>query len=190
MEHAPQRAIECLVRDARRGDECAWNALVNRYAGLVWAVARAHRLNDADAADVSQATWIKLFRSLGTLKTPSALGAWLATTARRESLRCIQRGGRTEPWPEERELADDGPDLDARLLADERDGLVLRALSELSERDQKLLRMLAADHEPSYEEISAALEMPIGSIGPTRARALERLRRKLAQLGTPAEALL
>jgi RNA polymerase sigma factor (sigma-70 family) len=190
MEYAPQRGIEHLVRDARRGDECAWNALVNRYAGLVWAVARAHRLNDADAADVSQATWIKLFRSLGSLKTPAAIGAWLATTARRESLRCIQRGGRTEPWPEEREFADNGPDVDARMLAGERDELVLRALAELSERDRALLRMLAADPAPSYDEIGAALDMPIGSIGPTRARALGRLRRKLAQLGTPAEALL
>jgi len=190
MEHAPQRAIEHLVRDARLGDECAWNALVNRYAGLVWAVARAHRLNDADAADVSQATWIKLYRSLDSLKTPAAVGAWLATTARREALRCIQRGGRTEPWPEERELADNGPDVDARLLADERDALVLRALAALSERDQALLRLLAADPAPSYEEIGEALDMPVGSIGPTRARALERLRRKLAQLGTPAEALL
>jgi RNA polymerase sigma factor (sigma-70 family) len=190
MEHAPQRGIEHLVRDARRGDERAWNALVNRYAGLVWAVARSHRLNDADAADVSQATWIKLFRSLGTINTPAAVGAWLATTARRESLRCIQRGGRTDPWPEERELADDGPDVDARLLAGERDALVLRALAELPERDQALLRMLAADPAPSYVEIGAALDMPIGAIGPTRARALERLRRKLAGLGTPAEALL
>jgi RNA polymerase sigma factor (sigma-70 family) len=190
MEHAPHRGIEQLVRDARRGDECAWNALVNRYAGLVWAVARAHRLNDADAADVSQATWIKLYRSLGTLKAPAAVGAWLATTARREALRCIQRSGRTEPWPEEREFAGEGPDVDAALLADERDALVLRALAELSGRDQALLRMLAADPAPSYDEISMALEMPVGSIGPTRARALERLRRKLAQLGTPAEALL
>ena len=190
MEHAPQRGIERLVRDARRGDERAWNALVNRYAGLVWAVARAHRLNDADAADVSQATWIKLFRHRGTLKAPAALGAWLATTARRESLRCIQRGGRTDQWPEELDPADGGPDLDARLLAGERDALVLRALAELSERDQALLRMLTADPAPSYIEIGAALDMPIGAIGPTRARALERLRRKLAQLGTPAEALL
>jgi RNA polymerase sigma factor (sigma-70 family) len=190
MEYAPHGQIERLVRDARAGDQRAWNALVNRYAGLVWAVARAHRLNDADAADVSQATWIKLFRSLGTLKTPAAVGAWLATTARRESLRCIQRSGRTEPWPEERELADNGPDVDAGLLAGERDELVLRALAGLSERDQALLRMLSADPAPSYDEIGAALDMPIGSIGPTRARALERLRRKLAQLGTPAESLL
>jgi RNA polymerase sigma factor (sigma-70 family) len=189
MEHSSQGRIERLVRDAERGDERAWNALVNQYAGLVWAVARAHRLNDADAADVSQATWIKLFRSLGNLKTPAAVGAWLATTARRESLRCIQRNGRTEPWPEEREFADDGPDVDAQLLAGERDALVLRALSELCKRDQALLRMLSADPAPSYEEIGAALDMPIGSIGPTRARALERLRRKLAQLGTPADAL-
>jgi RNA polymerase sigma factor (sigma-70 family) len=192
MEHAPNRAaaIERLVRDARDGDERAWSELVQRYAGIVWATARAHRLNDADAADVSQATWLKLFRSLHTLNTPCAVGAWLATTSRRECLRCIQRSGRTEPWPEEREFADDGPEVDAQLLAGERDSLVLRALEQLPERDRALLRMLAADPAPSYEEIAAALAMPIGSIGPTRARALERLRRKLAELGTPVDALV
>ncbi len=194
MEHAPKgppSRIERLVSDARRGDQCAWNALVSRYAGMVWGIARAHRLNDADAADVSQATWLKLFRSLAGVKEPAAIGGWLATTARRESLRCLQRPGRTEPWPEEYEVADDdAPGVDAGLLASERDRLVLRALEQLPERDRTLLRMLAADPAPGYEEIGAALDMPIGSIGPTRARALERLRRKLAQLGTPAEALL
>ena len=190
MEHAPHRGIDRLVRDARQGDQCAWTALVNRYAGLVCAVARAHRLNEADAADVSQATWIKLFRSLDRLHNPAALGAWLSTTAKRESLRCIQRGGRTEPWPDEHEPADAGPAVDSELLAGERDALVVRALGELSGRDQALLRMLAAEPAPSYDEIGAALDMPVGSIGPTRARALERLRRKLAQLGTPVETLL
>jgi RNA polymerase sigma factor (sigma-70 family) len=194
MEHAhnglPRAAsLERLVSDAKGGDERAWGEIVERYAGLVWAVARAHRLGDADAADVSQATWMKLFRSLGTLHQPSALGAWLATTARRECLRSIRRAGRSEPWPEDLDVADGGPAVDAGLLASDRDALVLRALAALGERDRALLRMLSADPAPSYEEIGAALDMPIGSIGPTRARALERLRRKLEQLGTPAELL-
>jgi RNA polymerase sigma factor (sigma-70 family) len=194
MEHSfrgmPRAAsLERLVSDAKRGDERAWGEIVERYAGLVWAVARAHRLCDADAADVSQATWMKLFRGLGSLQQPSALGAWLATTARRECLRCIRRSGRAERWPEELEVADDGPAVDAALLASDRDALVLRALAGLADRDRALLRMLGADPAPSYEEIGAALHMPIGSIGPTRARALTRLQRKLEQLGTPAELL-
>jgi RNA polymerase sigma factor (sigma-70 family) len=194
MVHAQQRmprgvSLERLVSDAKGGDERAWCEIVERYAGLVWSVARAHRLSDADAADVSQATWMKLFRSLGTLQHPAALGAWLATTARRECLRCIRRSGRSEPWPEELDVADDRPAVDAGLLAGDRDALVMRALALLPERDQALLRMLSADPGPSYEEIGAALAMPIGSIGPTRARALARLRRKLDQLGTPAELL-
>jgi RNA polymerase sigma factor (sigma-70 family) len=194
MEHSyrgmPRAAsLERLVSDAKGGDERAWGEIVERYAGLVWAVARAHRLGDADAADVSQATWMKLFRGLGSLQQPSALGAWLATTARRECLRCIRRSGRAEPWPDELEVAGDGPAVDAALLASDRDALVLRALSGLADRDRALLRMLSADPAPSYEEIGAALHMPIGSIGPTRARALTRLQRKLEQLGTPAELL-
>ena len=156
---------------------------------MVWAVARAHRLCDADAADASQATWLKLLEHVGSIKDPAALGGWLATTARRECLRILRNAARVDPLADAPETADGGPGLDARLLAGERDAHLWRAFEALGPRDQALLRMLAADPAPSYEEIGAALDMPIGSIGPTRARALARLRRAIDRLGVPAEAL-
>jgi RNA polymerase sigma factor (sigma-70 family) len=182
MPHA-QLPVTQLVRDARRGDHRAWDALVARYGGLVWSVARAHRLCDADAADASQATWLKLLEHVESLKEPEAVGGWLATTARRECLRILRRSARVDPLDDLPEAADDRPALDERVLTGERDALLWRAFEALGSRDQALLRMLAADPAPSYEEIGAALDMPIGSIGPTRARALERLRKALDRLG-------
>jgi RNA polymerase sigma factor (sigma-70 family) len=177
-----------LVRDAKLGDHRAWDALVARYGGMVWAVARAHRLGDADAADASQATWLKLLEHVGDVKDPKALGGWLATTARRESLRILRHAGRVDPLADVPEVADGGPELDERLLTSERDSHLWRAFEALGPRDQALLRLLAADPAPSYEQIGAALGMPIGSIGPTRARALARLRRAIDRLGV-SEAL-
>lgn len=168
-----------LIARAREGDDRAWSALITRYAGLVWSVARAHRLGDADAADVVQATWAKLVEHLDDLHEPAAVGGWLATTARRECLLILRRAERTTCRASMPEVADGAPALDARLLASERDAALWRAFSRLSHRDQALLRMLATDPPPSYEEIGAALGMPLGSIGPTRARALERLRKEL-----------
>jgi RNA polymerase sigma factor (sigma-70 family) len=179
-----------LVRDAEAGDPRAWDALVARYGGMVWAVARAHRLGDADAADASQSTWLKLLEHVGDIKDPAALGGWLATTARRECLRILRSAARVDPLAESPETADAGPALDERLLTSERDDHLWRAFELLPPRDRALLRMLAADPAPSYEEIGAALGMPIGSIGPTRARALARLHRAIDNLGVPvAEAL-
>jgi DNA-directed RNA polymerase specialized sigma24 family protein len=91
------RRLPSVVHQARHGDELAWNALVARYAGLVWSVARAHRLSPADAADVTQATWTKLLEHLDDLHEPAAVGGWLATTARRESLRLVGRADRVVP---------------------------------------------------------------------------------------------
>jgi DNA-directed RNA polymerase specialized sigma24 family protein len=82
------------LKGASGGDSRAWDALVQRYANLVWAVARSHRLSSADAADVSQTTWLRLVEHLDRINQPERLGAWLATTARRESLAAIRRGGR------------------------------------------------------------------------------------------------
>jgi RNA polymerase sigma factor (sigma-70 family) len=185
-EHRAEVSIDRLVDAAKRGDHRAWDALVARYGGMVWAVARAHRLCDADAADASQATWLKLLEHVGSLKDPAALGGWLATTARRECLRILRNAARVDPLADAPETADGGPGLDARLLAGERDAHLWRAFEALGPRDQALLRMLAADPAPSYVEIGAALDMPIGSIGPTRARALARLRRAIDRLGVPA----
>lgn len=172
-----------LVRAAAAGDDLAWRELVARFGGLVWSVARSHRLSHADACDVAQCTWLKLVQHLGAIKNPDAVGAWLATTARRECLRVLEGSKSQVPF------GDDVPDppgehvaLDDALLRSERDSLLWRAVSLLRPEDQALVRMLASDPPASYAEISAALDMPIGSIGPTRARCLERLRARCEQL--------
>jgi RNA polymerase sigma factor (sigma-70 family) len=180
-------AVTRMVRAAASGDHRAWDALVDEFGGLVWAVARAHRLSDADAADVAGATWLRLVEHLGHLREADRVGAWLATTARRECLRVLRNAQRQMPAGDaiDSEPADTS-DIAAELMTAERDVALWRAFGRLPERDQALLRLLVADPAPSYEEISAALEMPIGSIGPTRARSLERLRRELARDGVVA----
>jgi RNA polymerase sigma factor (sigma-70 family) len=176
-----------LVRAAAAGDQEAWEKIVDRFSGLVWATARAHRLSRADAADVAQTTWLRLVENLDRIRDPERLGGWLATTARRESLRLIRRGAREDPTGEA-DLFEQPSDaaVDRLLLDRERDGALWRAFAELSDRCKSLLRLLIADEEPSYEEIGAALDMPIGAIGPTRMRCLERLRRNagIAELAT------
>jgi RNA polymerase sigma factor (sigma-70 family) len=170
--------IATLVHAAADGDEAAWNELVDRFSNLVWAVARAHRLGDADAADVSQTTWLRLVEQLGRLRDPERVGAWLATVARNESLRVLRRNARGVPVADEDAEVDWlQPAPDARLVTEERDAALWRAFANLPEGCRDLLRILVADPEPSYTEVAAALGMPIGSIGPTRARCLERLRR-------------
>ena len=166
-----------LVRAAAGGDQAAWNRLVERFNGLVWSVTRAHRLGAADSSDVVQTTWLRLVENLGRVQEPERVGAWLATTARRECLRTLRTSARQIPTESE-QLPDPGTDvpLDAGLLADERDRALWVAFGGLSERCQVLLRILVADPPPSYEDVSAALDMPIGSIGPTRQRCLDRLR--------------
>src|SRR3954464_5181182 len=164
-----------LVRAAAEGEQAAWNGLVERYNGLVWSVARAHRLSTADASDVVQTTWLRLVEHLGRLQDPERVGAWLATTARRECLRTLRHSARQVPTEEVPEVVADAH-VESALLVKERDRLLWQAFGGLSERCQTLLRILVADPPPSYEEIGAALDMPIGSIGPTRARCLERLR--------------
>ena len=164
-----------LVRAAAQGDQVAWDELVDRYNGLVWSVARSHRLSAVDASDVVQTTWLRLVEHLGRLQDPERVGAWLATTARRESLRTLRLSARLVPTEELPEAAT-GERLDAALLAQERDRALWQAFGGLSERCQSLLRILIAEPAPSYEVVGAALDMPIGSIGPTRQRCLERLR--------------
>ena len=167
--------VAALVHAAADGDRAAWNALVDRYNGLVWSVARSHRLSAVDASDVVQTTWLRLVEHLGRLQDPERVGAWLATTARRECLRTLRHSARLLPTEE---LPEEGVEsrLDAALLVEERDRALWQAFGGLSDRCQTLLRVLVADPPPSYEEIGAALDMPIGSIGPTRQRCLERLR--------------
>lgn len=173
-----------LLRAARDGDAEAWNALVRRLGSRVWAVTRAHRLSSADAEDVFQLTWLRLVTRLDTIREPDRVGAWLATTARNESLRLLRQRGRQVPSDE---LQLDGvdevaPELDSRLLRAERDAVLASALEALPDRCQRLLRVLMAEPEPTYQEASAGLDMPVGSIGPTRARCLQHLREELARI--------
>jgi len=176
--------LEALMRAAREGDGDAWNAIVARYSGLLWEIVRGYRLGDADAADVFQTTWLRLVEHLDGIRNADGLGAWLATTARHECLRVLRVGQRhvlTDAFelPDEAEAAA----LDARLLTGERDRALWRAFEVLSDRCRRLLRLLVADPAPSYEEVGAALDMPIGSIGPTRGRCLERLREHASAAG-------
>jgi RNA polymerase sigma factor (sigma-70 family) len=175
--------LDRLVAAAARGDEAAWEEIVDRFASLVWATARVHRLSRADAADVAQTTWLRLVENLDRIQQPERLGAWLATTARRESLRKLRLGARERP-SDEADLFEAPADnsIDRLLLQRERDGALWEAFSWLSERCKTLLRMLVAENEPSYEEVSAALGLPIGSIGPTRMRCLDRLQGRLARV--------
>jgi RNA polymerase sigma factor (sigma-70 family) len=170
-----------LVAAAAAGDSAAWAALVDRYTGLLWSVARGFRLDQADAADVVQTAWLRLVEHLERLHDPEHVGAWLATTVRRECLRQLRRSGR-ERATESTDL--DTVDLtaeplDAALLRDESMAELSHALNRMPDPCRRLLRVLMADPPPSYDEVSAALDMPVGSIGPTRGRCLNRLRQEL-----------
>jgi len=173
---------EALVDAARRGDQAAWDALVARHGGRIWAVARAHRLGSADAEDIFQVTFLRLVTHIDTIRDASKVGAWLATTARHECLRILRRAGRSVPSGDDDVLESPDPllpPLDSALLADERHVALWDALARLSGPCQRLIRVLMADPEPTYEEVSQLLDMPIGSIGPTRGRCLKHLRREL-----------
>jgi RNA polymerase sigma factor (sigma-70 family) len=174
----PEPDVASIVRAAAQGAEAQWSWLVDRYSEVIWTVARVHRLSREDAGDVVQTTWLRLAEHINDLRNPSAVRAWLITTARRECLRLLRFRSRETPTVDELSPpGDPGPSSDHSVLVAERNAVLWRAFRTLSERDQRLLRLLTADPALSYEEISAILGIRIGSIGPTRARALDRLRR-------------
>jgi RNA polymerase sigma factor (sigma-70 family) len=176
-----------LLARARAGDQAAWNALVEQHTGLLWSVARAYRLDTASAGDAIQTTWLRLVEHLDRIQDPERLGGWLATTVRRECLQVLRRNTRERLAPSADVSLDtvdeEAEPLDAGLLADERDAALWMAFRGIPDRCQRLLRVLMATPPPSYEQVSAALDMPIGSIGPTRARCLARLRTLLEPTG-------
>ena len=170
--------------EAADGDQRAWDALVNRYSGLVWAVVRGFRLNDADAGDVYQTTWFRLVEKLHLIRDGAGLGSWLATTARREAIDVLRRRGRESPAEVTDQLAGASSTTglpEEAMLRKEEHRLLWQAIERLPERCARLLRLLGASPLPSYAEIAVALDMPLGSVGPTRARCLETLRLQLAR---------
>ena len=179
---SPDRRSEtdlvALVDAARAGDDAAWRCLVTRFERRLREVVRSYRLSAADVEDVLQTTWLRLFSHIAEIRDPAAVGGWLATTARRECLRLLQAPMR-EQLTDDPELGEereqDGPET--VLLAAERRAVLNRALATLPERHRRLMAMLASDETPDYQHISQTLAMPIGSIGPIRARSLARLLR-------------
>jgi RNA polymerase sigma factor (sigma-70 family) len=177
MDH-PSTVPE-LVDAARAGDADAWNDLVDRFLPMVSGVIGRLRLPPADAADVNQTVWLRLVEHLDDLRDPRALPGWLATTARREALRAIEARRRTvavDPQAGSLEQIPHEGEVDDLVLAAERAQALRDGLAELPAQRRELLELLVADPPVSYEEISRRLEIPIGSIGPTRARALAQLR--------------
>ena len=172
-----ETTVAQLLAAAAGGSQAAWDALVDRYGRLVWSVVRGFRFDPATAADVSQTVWLRLVEHCERIRDPERLPAWLATTARNESIRASRRLARSIPTEFSVEVADDAaPRVDERLLEDEQMQQVLGAFEEISPRCQELLRLLCTDPPLEYEAISGILDMPVGSIGPTRARCLDRLR--------------
>ncbi|HKD97884.1 MAG TPA: sigma-70 family RNA polymerase sigma factor [Micromonosporaceae bacterium] len=171
---------------ASMGEQRAWDAIVGQYSGLVWAVARGYRLAAPDAADVFQATWLRLVEHLGDIRDGSRLGAWLATTAKHEALALMRRNSRHVPTADIDVLGGGGRNtstsVDDGLLRTEEHSALWRAFGKLSDSCQRLLRVIFADPAPSYAETSAALDIPVGSIGPTRARCLSNLQALLGAL--------
>jgi RNA polymerase sigma factor (sigma-70 family) len=171
--------VIAMVNRAVAGDQGAWNQIIERYSPLVWSICLRYRLDRQDSDDVGQSVWLLLVERIGMLREPAALPGWLATTTQRECLRVL----RTSRRHDHAELPDEqlSPDLDAamieeELLAAERDAAVRAAFAELPRSCRELLAMLIGDRPHSYEDISVKLGMRVGSIGPMRARCLDRLR--------------
>ncbi len=170
-----------LVTRARGGDKQAWEALVERYAPLIWSICRRHRLGHGDADDVGQSVWLHLVDQLDRIRDPAALPGWLATTTRRECSRAVRAaraphtagcGLDADRIPDEQPLA-----ADQELLIAEQHAALRQAFATLPSCCQQLIALLTEDPAVPYAQISATLGIPLGSIGPTRSRCLDKLRR-------------
>ena len=171
--------VAALVARAAEHDQGAWNEIVERYAPLVWSICLRYRLFGQDIEDVGQNVWLLLVEHLGKLREPAALPGWLATTTQRECLRVIRaarRYDRSRP-PDELPSSPDDAVIEEEIITAERNAALRAAFAGLPPHCRRLLGMMLSDPPHSYAEISGILQIPIGSIGPQRARCLERLRR-------------
>ena len=173
--------VSDLVARAKNGERQAWDALVERFAPLIWSICRRHRLGRADTDDVGQSVWLRLVDQLDRVRDPAALPGWLATTARRECLRVLgaMQGPRGTMYALDMEsLPDDRAGrADQGLLEAERHAALREAFGQLPPSGQQLMALLIADPPLPYADISAKLGIPVGSIGPNRSRYLDKMRR-------------
>ncbi len=176
-------SVVALVVRATEGDQRAWNEIVERFAPLVYAICTRYRLGSHDIEDVGQTVWLLLVEHLDKLREPAALPGWLATTTTRECLRVVKAASRSE-WrgsgQDDSLQFVDNRAIDEEILMAERNAVLRELFAELPVRCQQLLSMLMSDPPDSYATIHQALGIPIGSIGPQRARCLDRLRRSSA----------
>jgi RNA polymerase sigma factor (sigma-70 family) len=183
-----------LVRACLGGDRKAWEELVRRYERLIYSIPRRAGMPADDAADVFQTVCLRLFQNLESLRDVDRIAGWLRTTATREVWRLQRKGARDQPWSalssgdgsgaeDAAERVQDPSALPQELVErTEEEQEIWEALLTLGERCRKLLGLLYyAEEQPSYAEIAASLAMPEGSIGPTRARCLTQLRKKLGR---------
>lgn len=177
MADTDPNELAAMVSRVAAGDQQAWNALVERYGAMVWSIVRAHGLTPSEAADVNQKVWLRLVENVRYLREPAWLPAWLATTARREAQLAVRQRALTHDLDIAEEPVLTNPTLDD-VVTDER---VYRAFRQLPSRCQTIISLLLIEPRLSYAEIAAALNMPVGSIGPARARCLAHLRRLLAK---------
>ncbi len=173
--------ITDLVTRAAKGDKHAWDALVERFIPLIWSICRRYRLGDADAEDVSQNVWLHLADQLDKIRDPAALPGWLATTTRRECLRVLRtaRGQLTARHLLDAQVTadDQAGTAEQELLRAERQATLREAFAALPPSGQRLIALLLEYPPMPYAQISARLGIPVGSIGPTRRRCLDKLRR-------------
>jgi RNA polymerase sigma factor (sigma-70 family) len=174
-------SVTDLVMRARDGEQRAWDALVERYAPLVWSICRRYRLQGADAEDVGQSVWLQMVDQLDRIRDPAALPGWIATTTRRECWRTQNAARRMQAgcfeFDAESISDEDAGMADDELLLAERHAALREAFADLPVGCRRLLDLLLQDPPLPYSEISARLAMPVGSIGPSRRRCLDRLRR-------------
>jgi len=177
-------SVSALVARARDGDQPAWNEIVERYAPLVWSICNRYRLSRQDIDDIGQTVWLLLVEQLGNIRQPAALPGWLATTTQRECLRVLRAASRYDSFGssvDNQELPDQSaPVIEQEVIEAELHAALRTAFAGLPARCRQLLSMLLSDPPHSYAEISATVPIAIGSIGPQRARCLEKLRRSPA----------
>jgi RNA polymerase sigma factor (sigma-70 family) len=159
----------------------AMDELVTNMSPVLWHVVRAYGLPEDQAQDVVQTTWLTLVRRSGTISDPQAVAGWLLTTARREAWRVSRRNTESIPVSDEilEVVGDDELSAEDVAVLNDSDNTLWAAVRRLSDRCQRLVRIVAFEQRPDYAKIARELEMPIGSIGPTRGRCLSKLREAL-----------